>query len=56
LKPLPLLDPARTLASLEPESDEAHLMTVDLVRARNRVEDLIEQATESASRALAELS
>jgi hypothetical protein len=56
MKPVPLLDPARTLAGLDPESDEAHLMTVDLVRARNRVEDLIEQATASAERALAELS
>ena len=56
LKPLPLLDPARALASLDPESDDAHLMTVDLIRARNRVEDLIEQAAEAAARGLAYLS
>ena len=55
MKPLPQLDPVRTLAGLDPDSDEAHLMTVDLVRARNRVEDLILQATEAAELALADL-
>ena len=55
MKPLPQLEPIRTLAALDPESDEAHLMTVDLVRARNRVEDLILQATEAAELALADL-
>lgn len=55
LKPLPFLEPARTLATLDPESEEVHLMAVDLVRARNRVEDLIVEATSSAERALAAL-
>jgi hypothetical protein len=55
IKPLPFLDPARRLAGLDPDSDDAHLMTVDLVRARNRVEDLILQSTELAERVLAEL-
>jgi hypothetical protein len=55
MKPLPQLEPVRNLAGLDPDSDEAHLMTVDLLRARNRVEDLILQATEAAELALADL-
>jgi hypothetical protein len=55
MKPLPQLDQARALSALDPDSDEAHLMTVDLVRARNRVEDLIVQAAQTAGQALAEL-
>jgi hypothetical protein len=50
--PLPLLDPVNALAALEPESDEARFMTVDLVRARNRVEDLVRQGTQIARQAL----
>jgi N-acetylated-alpha-linked acidic dipeptidase len=50
--PLPLLDPVRGLAVLEPDSDEARFMTVDLVRARNRVDDLVRQGTNAARQAL----
>ena len=53
--PLPLLDPVRALAALEPDSDEARFMTVDLVRARNRVEDMVRQGTQSARQALEDL-
>ena len=55
MRPLPQLDPVRRLATLDPDSDDAHLLTVDLLRARNRVEDLILSATRSAERALGEL-
>jgi hypothetical protein len=50
--PLPLLDPVRALAALEPESDEARFMTVDLVRARNRLEDLVRQGTIAGRQAM----
>jgi hypothetical protein len=53
--PLPLLDPVRALAALEPDSDEARFMTVDLVRARNRVEDMVRQGTQAARKALEDL-
>jgi len=52
---LPLLEPVRALAALDPESDEARFLTVDLVRARNRVEDMLDRGTESARRALEDL-
>jgi hypothetical protein len=53
--PLPLLDPVRALAALDPESDAARFMVVDLVRARNRLEDLVRQGTQTAARALEQL-
>jgi peptidase M28-like protein len=53
--PLPLLDPVRALAALEPDSDEARFMTVDLVRARNRVDDMVRQGTQNARQALEDL-
>jgi hypothetical protein len=43
---IPLLDPVRELASLEPASDEARFLCVDLTRARNRVEHALERALE----------
>jgi Iap family predicted aminopeptidase len=52
---LPLLEPVRALVALDPESDEAKLMTVDLVRARNRLEDLVRRGTEAAGQALEQL-
>ena len=52
----PLLLMSHTdVVAVEPESDEARFMTVDLVRARNRVEDLVRGGTESARRAMEQL-
>lgn len=56
MRPLPLLDPMRALANMDLDSGEAHLLTVDLVRARNRVEDMLVTATATAERALAQLT
>ena len=53
--PLPLLDRVRALATLELRSDEARLLTVDLLRARNRVEDFVRQGTRSARQVLDQL-
>jgi hypothetical protein len=53
--PLPLLEPARRLASLPADSDEARLLAVDLVRARNRVEDGLLRGMEAARAALEQL-
>ncbi len=53
--PLPLLEPLRALAATQQDSDEARFMIVDLVRARNKVEDLVGRGTESALRALEKL-
>jgi Iap family predicted aminopeptidase len=52
---LPLLEPVRALAALDPDSDDAKFMTVDLVRARNRLEDLVRRGTEAAVQALEQL-
>jgi hypothetical protein len=52
---LPLLYPITTYVALDPESDEARLMMVDLVRARNRFEDLITRGTEAGGVALERL-
>ena len=52
---LPLLEPIRALAALDPDSDEAKFMTVDLVRARNRLEDFVRRGTEAAGLALEQL-
>ncbi len=53
--PIPLLHPVQALVDLEPDSDEAHLMTVDLMRARNRLEDLVQRGTQAAATALEKL-
>jgi hypothetical protein len=53
--PLPLLDPARRLADLPPDSDEARFLRVDLTRARNRVVAALEAAIGAARSGLAEL-
>jgi hypothetical protein len=53
--PLPLLDPARRLADLSPDSDEARFLRVDLTRARNRVVAALEAALAAARTGLAEL-
>jgi hypothetical protein len=52
---LPLLYPITTYVALDPESDEARVMMVDLVRARNRFEDLITRGTEAGGVALERL-
>jgi hypothetical protein len=53
--PLPPLDPARRLADLAPDSDEARFLRVDLTRARNRVVAALETAIGAARAGLAEL-
>ena len=53
--PLPQLQPVRRLAAADPDSDEAHMLRVDLVRARNRVEDALARGIESARGALEQL-
>ncbi len=55
MQPIPLLHPLLALVELDPESDEAHLMTVDLTRSRNRLEDLVRQGTQAAGTALEQL-
>lgn len=56
VQPIPLLHPLQALVDLEPESDEAHLMTVDLIRNRNRLEDLVRRATTAAATVLEQLN
>jgi hypothetical protein len=53
--PLPLLEPIRAYVAMRPESDESKSLAVDLVRARNRFEDLINRATQEAGAALDQL-
>lgn len=45
---LPALAPVRELAVLDPGSDDYHFLRTQLVRQRNRVEDLLRTATEVA--------
>jgi hypothetical protein len=53
--PLPQLQPLRRLAAADPSSDEARVLRVDLVRARNRVEDALARGVEAARLALERL-
>jgi Iap family predicted aminopeptidase len=53
---VPLLEPARRLATLDPASDEAHFLATDLVRNRNKAVYHLRLATEAAGRAAAALS
>ncbi|MFZ0217822.1 MAG: hypothetical protein WAM30_17975, partial [Candidatus Dormiibacterota bacterium] len=55
IPPLPLLEPVRRLAGLEPGSDEAHFLETELVRRRNRAGELLRQALSAAADVLAEL-
>jgi hypothetical protein len=54
--PLPLLDAVRRLAALPPDDDQARALTVDLVRARNRVEDALVRGVDAARSALERLA
>jgi hypothetical protein len=53
--PMPQLQPVRRLAAADLSSDEAQVLRVDLVRARNRVEDALTRAVEAARLALERL-
>jgi len=52
---LPALRPARRLASLPPENDAAKLLSVDLIRARNRVTGALRQACRDVDACLAQV-
>jgi Peptidase family M28 len=49
---LPLLDPVRQVAALEPDSDELRFLSVDLVRRRNRVVSALDEAVAAAEAGL----
>lgn len=55
MQPIPLLHPVRALVELDRDSDEARLLTVDLTRSRNRLEDLVRQGTQAAETVLEQL-
>lgn len=51
---LPTLQPAQRLAALDPDSDAAKFLTVDLARARNEVTHALRQACRRVERFLAQ--
>jgi hypothetical protein len=53
---LPSLEPARRLAGIPPESDEARFLLVDLIRARNVLMDAVLRACRHVETCLAALS
>ena len=55
MQPIPLLHPVLALVELDADSDQARLMTVDLIRSRNRLEDMVRQGTHAAETVLAQL-
>lgn len=55
MQPIPLMHPVVALVDLDPDSDEARRLTVDLIRARNRLEDLVRRGTQAADSALEQL-
>lgn len=55
MQPIPLLHPVLALVELNADSDQARLMTVDLIRSRNRLEDMVRQGTHVAETVLAQL-
>ena len=55
-KPVPGLQPAATLPSMDPESDEHHFLGTKLVRERNRVLHGLIEATRTVESATRELS
>jgi Iap family predicted aminopeptidase len=52
---VPLLEPARRLGGLDPDSDEAHFLRTELIRNRNKVTYHLRLAREAAERAEAAL-
>ncbi|MBO0746615.1 MAG: M28 family peptidase, partial [Candidatus Dormibacteraeota bacterium] len=56
IPPVPLLEPAQRLATLDPGSDEAHFLVTELVRGRNKVAFHLRLGAEAAARAEAILA
>ncbi|HEY0831211.1 MAG TPA: M28 family peptidase [Candidatus Dormibacteraeota bacterium] len=55
IEPIPLLNPVVALVDMGPDTDEARLLTVDLIRARNRLEDLVRRGTQAADTVVEQL-